>query len=120
MGGMGNGSGSDPRIPTAPPPFDPEQYARDSEMELRAAGPPSSDLHSTEKLPAAPPLDKRVRMKVPPSDLAWFELSESARALAARIDGTRTLFSILEGAAMDDGLAAIAQLHDNGLLAYED
>jgi hypothetical protein len=59
-------------------------------------------------------------MKVPPADLAWFELSDVARALAARIDGTRTLFEIMESAAMADALAAVAQLHDHGLLVYED
>jgi hypothetical protein len=117
-GGMGSGSGSDPRIPTAPPPFDPEQYARNSELVLRAAKP--DDARSTDELPAAPPLNKRVRMKVPPADLAWFELSDVARALAARIDGTTTLFEILEAAAMTDGLAAVAQLHDNDLLVYEE
>lgn len=59
-------------------------------------------------------------MKVPPTDLAWFELSDVARALAARIDGTTTLFEILESTATVDSLAAVAQLHEHGLLAYED
>jgi hypothetical protein len=90
-------------------------------MMLHAAKPArSADLHSTDKLPAAPPLDRHVRMKVPLADLAWFDLSELARAFAARIDGTTTLFEIMEAAAKAEGLAAIAQLHDNDLLAYED
>jgi hypothetical protein len=90
-------------------------------MVLRAAKPAQpDDGHSTDKLPAAPPLNKRVRMKVPHADLAWFDLSEAARALAARIDGTTTLFELLEAAAMTDGLAAVAQLHDNELLVYEE
>jgi hypothetical protein len=108
-------------MPTAPPPFDPEEYARDSEMALRAAKPgPRDNLPSTAELPAAPPLNKRVRMKVPPADLAWFELSDVARNLAARIDGTKTLFEILESTATADSLAAVAQLQEHGLLAYED
>jgi hypothetical protein len=116
----GGGSDRDGRAPTAPPPFDPEEYARDSEMLLRAAKPAQGDLLSTAQLPAAPPLNKRVRMTVPPADLEWFDLSETARALVGRIDGTRTLFEIIEGAGIADAVAAIAQLHDNGLLAYED
>ena len=107
-------------MPTAPPPFDPEEYARDSEMALRVAKPGPPDNLSTAELPAAPPLNKRVRMKVPPADLAWFELSDVARALAVRIDGTKTLFEILESTAMGDGLTAVAQLHEQGLLTYED
>jgi hypothetical protein len=118
---MAGGSGEGGPSPTAPPPFDPEQYAHESEMALQAAKPSSrGDSHSTDELPAAPPLDKRVRVKVPSADLAWFDLSEGARALAARIDGTRTLFEIMEGGAMAEGLAAVAQLHEQGLLAYDD
>ncbi len=90
-------------------------------MVHRAAKPAQpADLCSTEELPAAPPLDKRVSMKVPPADLAWFGLSEAARDMAQRIDGTTTLFEIMEGVATADALAAVAQLHDNDLLEYED
>jgi hypothetical protein len=78
------------------------------------------NLMSTAELPAVPPLNKRARMKVPPADLDWFELSDVARALAARIDGTRTLFEILESTPIADSLAAVAELHDHGLLAYDD
>ena len=44
----------------------------------------------------------RTLLGVPPADLAWFELSDVARALAARIDGTKTLFEILESTATAD------------------
>jgi hypothetical protein len=122
---MGEGSGGKGRTPTtAPPPFDPEQYARDSEMAMRTARPEGmpqrDDGHSTAELPEAPPLNKRVRMNVPPNELAWFNLSEAAMALALRIDGTKTLLEIMEAGTIAGGVEAVAQLHDQGLLEYED
>lgn len=122
---MGQGSNKGGRTPTtAPPPFDPEQYARDSEMAMRTARPGGlekrDDGHSTAELPEAPPLNKRVRMNVPATELAWFDLSEAALALAARIDGTKTLLEIMEAGTISGGVEAVAQLHDQGLLEYED
>ena len=123
---MGQGSGGGGRSPTtAPPPFDPEQYARDSEMALRTVRPAgfdkrSDDSKSTAEIVSAPPLNKRVRINVPASDLAWFDLTESALALAQRIDGTKTLLELMEAAAVPGDVEAIAQLHDQGLLEYEE
>jgi hypothetical protein len=70
-------------------------------------------------MPSAPPLNKRVRISVPPSDLAWFDLSEQALALAARMDGSRTLHDLME-LSPEAGLDAVGQLHDAGLLQFED
>jgi hypothetical protein len=122
---MGQGSNGGGRSPTtAPPPFDPEQYARDSEMALRTVRPAHparlDDTKSTAELPTAPPLNKRVRINVPPSDLAWFDLSEAALALARGIDGSKTLLEIMEAASVPGGVEAIAQLHDQGLFEYEE
>ncbi|MGH7295728.1 MAG: hypothetical protein ACRELB_12370 [Polyangiaceae bacterium] len=100
---------------TAPPPFDPEAYAKSSESALQAAS--DSRLTATMK---TPPLNKRVRVAVPAEDLDWFELSEGARALLARVDGSTTLFDLLEGGEVPDMLKAIAELHDAHVLAYED
>jgi hypothetical protein len=104
--------------PTSPPPFDPEEYARSSESALGAA----SDFKLTAQVPSPPPLNKRVRINVPLSDLAWFELSAEAGALAARLDGTTTLFDQMErsGDHGEDLLRAFSELHDARLLAYED
>jgi hypothetical protein len=115
MGGNGNGGGRTPT--TVPPPFDPEEFARSSELALRVA-PPASDTHSTAELPSAPPLNKRVSVNVPASDLAWFGLSEQALALAARMDGTKTLNDLMDST--DFALEAVGQLHDAGLLVYEE
>jgi hypothetical protein len=103
---------------TAPPPFDPEEYARSSESALTAA----SDFKLTAEVPSPPPLNKRVRINVPASDLAWFDLSADACALAERLDGTTTLLDMLEqpGAPESDFLRIVAELHDARLLVYDD
>ncbi len=125
---------------TAPPPFDPVQFARDSEMALRAstptplssglvpvAPPPPLPLppppHSTLQLPSAPPLNKKVSLKVPLSDLDWFELSAPAVALAGALDGEHTLLEIIERMSSEStpaGLDAVAELQDAALLQFED
>lgn len=104
--------------PTAPPPFDPEEYARSSESALTVA----SDFKLTAQIPTPPPLNKRVRINVPLSDLAWFELSAEAGALAERLDGTHTLLDLMEqpGTPAEGLLHAVAELHDARLLAYDD
>lgn len=119
MGSNGGAGGSGKTPTTAPPPFDPEQYARDSEMALKVASEREPRHHSTAEVPPAPPLNQLVRLNVPLADLAWFDLSEGALALAERIDGTHTLLELLEGLAGTAGVEAVAQLHDAGVLAYE-
>ena len=121
---MAQGPGGNGRSPTtAPPPFDPEQYARDSEMAMRTVRPVQlvrlDDSKSTAEIVSAPPLNKRARINVPASDLAWFDLTEAALAMAQRIDGSKTLLELMEAAAVPGDVEAIAQLHDQGLLEYE-
>jgi hypothetical protein len=114
---QGRGPRGGGRTPTTvPPPFDPEEYARDSELALRVA-PPASDMHETAEVNTAPPLNKRVQLNVPLSELAWFDLSEDALTLAAKIDGTKTLHELMDSP--DCGIEAVSQLHDTGLLDYE-
>jgi hypothetical protein len=114
MAGSGNRGGRTPT--TVPPPFDPEEFARNSELALRTV--PASDTRSTAELPTAPPLNKRVSLNVPASELAWFDLSEQALALAATMDGSKTLTELLESP--DFGIEAVSQLHDAGLLTYDE
>ncbi len=123
MSSQGGRNGGPPPT-TIPPPFDPEEFARESEMAMRAAKPastraPPRELTSTAEQPVAPPLNRKVRVNVPLSDLAWFELSEPALALAERMDGTTTLLELMEGDSSNDMLKAIAQLQQAGVLEYE-
>ncbi|HTQ42705.1 MAG TPA: hypothetical protein VMI75_08080 [Polyangiaceae bacterium] len=100
--------------PTERPPFDPDTYARNSEALINARRPVS-----TAEVPSPPPLNKRVSMAVPAADLDWFGLSEDALAFTQRIDGTKTLLELMEGAQDEKTLNVIAELHDAGVLAYE-
>jgi hypothetical protein len=110
---VSNSKGSGPS--TAPPPFDPEQYAKDSDALVRVA---SETLKTTQL--ATPPLNKRVRVAADTEeDLEWFDLSADARALLARIDGTKTLLELMEGNPSTELLRAVAELHDAKLLVYE-
>lgn len=106
----------DSKQPTSPPPFNPEEFAKSSESALRVG----SDFKLTTKQVTAPPLNRRVRLAVPEADLAWFEMSPSAKALLERIDGTRTLLELMETIPSPDFLRAVAELHDARLLAYEE
>jgi hypothetical protein len=101
---------------TAPPPFDPEEFARSSESALRVA----SDYKMTTQVSTPPPLNKRVRLAVPEADLAWFEMSDEAKALLGRIDGKTTLLELMEAIPSPEFLRAVAELHDARLLAYEE
>lgn len=110
-----SGSVPDSKQPTSPPPFDPEEFAKNSESALRVA----SDSKLTTQL-TPPPLNKRVRLAVPEADLAWFDISPGAKALLERIDGSKTLLELMEAVPSPDFLRAVAELHDARLLAYED
>ena len=110
-----SGGGGKPKEPTtARPPFDPDAYARSSEALINVSRP-----ISTQEVAAPPPLNKRVSMAVPATDLDWFGLSEAALSFTKRIDGTKTLLELMEGAQDEKTLAVIAELHDAGVLAYE-
>lgn len=106
---------TDSKQPTAPPPFNPEEFAKTSESALRVA----SDYKLTTQL-SPPPLNKRVRIAVPEADLEWFEVSPEAKALLTRIDGTQTLLEMMEALPSPEFLKAVAELHDARLLKYED
>jgi hypothetical protein len=109
--------GDKPKEPTtARPPFDPDSYARNSEALINAS---ALRPVSTAEVPSPPPLNKRVTMAIPASDLDWFGLSEDALAFTQRIDGTKTLLELMEGAQDEKTLNVIAELHDAGVLAFE-
>ncbi len=70
---------------------------------------------TTTKLPKAPPLERRVSVAAP--DLSPFDLSDAARALAATLDGTRTLQEILDRS--PGAMPAVAELYDARVLVFE-
>lgn len=110
-----SGGGNKPKEPTTErPPFDPDAYARSSEALINV-----SRNISTAEVPSPPPLNKRVSMAVPATDLDWFGLSEDALSFSKRVDGTTTLLELMEGAQDEKTLNIIAELHDAGVLAYE-
>ena len=114
MGHVTAGGGK-PKDPTTErPPFDPDAYARSSEALINASRP-----ISTAEVPTPPPLNKRVSMAVPATDLDWFGLSQDALSFTKRIDGSKTLLELMEGAQDEKTLGIIAELHDAGVLAYE-
>jgi hypothetical protein len=114
MGDVTGGGDKPKDATTERPPFDPDAYARNSEALINAARP-----ISTAEVPSPPPLNKRVSMAVPAADLDWFGLSEAALSFTGRIDGTKTLLELMEGAQDEKTLNIIAELHDAGVLAYE-
>jgi hypothetical protein len=103
---------------TARPPFDPVEYARESERNLRAAqqiseepitapglvsdpairtAPLASELRAV--APAAPPALTSVPViSVAREDLEWFDLDEARRELLDRVDGISTLAETLDRA----------------------
>jgi hypothetical protein len=109
------GGGDKPKEPTTErPPFDPSAYAKGSEALMNVSRPVS-----TADVPSPPPLNKRVSMAIPASDLDWFGLSQEALSFTERIDGTKTLLELMEGAQDEKTLGVIAELHDAGVLAFE-
>jgi hypothetical protein len=103
---------------TAPPPFDPAEYARESESQLRV----DPDHKPTTQIRSLPKLKARVRIVATDADLEWFEMSDEARALLARVDGKKTLLELMEEAGVPaaDVLRAFGELHDLKLLAYDE
>jgi hypothetical protein len=74
---------------TRPPPFDPEQYAKDSEMKLRAVSDVMPARRATTKLAAA--MDAVPLRKSDAEDAGWFELGPDSARLLEVIDGKSTL-----------------------------
>lgn len=99
-----------PRITTRPP-YDPAQFARDSETRLRQLDP------STRPTLAPPPLaldmepeavvaDWVPTLAVSRSELEWFELPQTACALLLRVNGCSTVAEIAEASGVPVNEAA--------------
>jgi len=104
---------------TVRPPFDPEEFARESESRLRIAHvaapliaddevPPSSQsatrltAAARETLPAPDAVPFRAMAM---EDLEWFDLDGEAKALLERVNGVRTIARIAETVGMEPVLA---------------
>ena len=111
---------------TVRPPFDPVEFARQSE--LSTVPPPG-------QVPDVPDLDPVVSseatlevlfveadtiptLAVAREDLEWFELSPTVRTLLGHVDGEAPLAEVCARAAqtVDDGIALIEQLVRDGLV----
>jgi hypothetical protein len=91
---------------TVRPPFDPEQYARDSDRALQAGEESSSE--STAPTPP-PALDLRVDavvedwvplLAVPRAELEWMDLKPMACTLLLRVNGCSTVREIAEASSL--------------------
>jgi hypothetical protein len=97
---------------TVRPPFDPAQYARDSERELEAGEEPSSRPTTP---PPQPALDLRAdtmledcvpQLAVPRAELEWMDLKPLACALLLRVNGCSTVKEIADASSIAVGEAS--------------
>ena len=111
--------------PTVRPPFNPEEFARDSESRLRIADVvplPSDDDELHNDLPpssqsetrltaagasrgSAPPPDAVPYRVMAPEDVEWFELDHDALSLLNRVNGLKTIERIADGIGVASPLA---------------
>lgn len=128
-------TGGEPHVETVRPPFDPEEFARQSETAIPVEGEPPS------KRPTAPPpvdlpqyapgstsgtmqsLGAMAVRAVPAlavaqEDLEWFELPTLARELLALIDGHTPLAALCAraGLPLDRAFAACQDLARDGII----
>lgn len=101
-------------------PFDPAEFARESEAKLLAA----SDK------PTAPPpairggsalgADAIAVLTVARDDVDWFRLSHEATKLLAFVDGVRSLETIcaMASVSVEDGAAALLDLAEQGMVRF--
>lgn len=123
-------------ISTVRPPFDPLQFARDSESKVRigetdpasarpTAPPPpgmpqyqagltSGTMHSLANVGA----DTVPSVAVTPEDLEWFDLPEVTALLLVLVDGTSNIGALSERAdiSLDEAMAAFHELARDGIV----
>jgi hypothetical protein len=128
--------------PTVRPPFDPEQFARESDSRLRAVAassnwptvrPPSSDLlvaaeaapdiqqgDVAEDAGSALGLDSVPLMAASPEELGWIDLPAEASALVAHVNGVATLGEICAkaGVTPEDGAFLMLDLAERDVVRF--
>jgi hypothetical protein len=120
---------------TVRPPFDPEEYARESDSKIRIEASPPSARPTAPPPPGLPQYtpglasgtmhslgsvssDAVPALAMAEEDLAWFDLPKVARALILFIDGQSTLGAICvrAGLALDAAMAACHELERQGIV----
>jgi hypothetical protein len=107
------GKASEPPPPTVKPPYDQEEFARQTDTKIRLESLPPSARPTM-----SPPADAATLARgsdvpvlaVAREDLEWFELTPSARDLLRQVNGRDTV----------EAIASLLRLPGDGLLAELD
>ena len=100
--------GDEPPTSTVPPPFDPEEYARESESKLRAGARVPADERSgvlpveeSSGVRSVPILLADVPvLALPPAEVARLALDHRAGFVLSHVDGASSVENILDVSAM--------------------
>jgi hypothetical protein len=108
---------------TVRPPFDPEEFARQSEM---STVPPPAQVPDLDPVVSSETLEVLFvdaetipSLAVAREDLEWFDLSPQVRELLHHVDGEATLTVVCTRAnhVVDEGIALVEQLVRDGVLS---
>lgn len=127
-------AGDKPREPdTVRPPFDPEEFARESDSLIRieaapTVAPPPMPEHANGGTSGTIAALAAVGPEVVPlldvarDDLEWFDLQPVARALLRHVDGHASLATIAESAdvPLDEATAVLHELAREGVLTWQE
>lgn len=118
------GKASAPPPPTVKPPYDTEQFARETDTKIRMESMPPS-ARPTVPPPAPEPIHMARGTDVPVlaisrEDLEWFELSPSARDLLRQVNGRDTVEALaaLFHIPADQLLTELESLAREGLITW--
>jgi len=132
----GAAAGEDPQPETVRPPFDPEEYARESDSKIRieaaqaaqpTAPPPPMAQYAPGLTSGTMVAFATVEPGVVPlllvarDDLEWFQLQPVARALLRHVDGEATIGTIsqLAGVPLDRAMTTLHELAREGILIWQ-
>jgi hypothetical protein len=115
---------------TVRPPFDPEEYARESESKIRIEAaqqtvPPPAQYavglaSGTMAAFATVEPDVVALLLVARDDLEWFQLQPAARALLRHVDGQATIADIarLAGVPLEPAMKTLHELAREGIVTW--
>ena len=109
---------------TVRPPFDPVEFARQSELSTMppvGQGPDLDPVVSTEATMEVLFVDGDTvpMLAVAREDLEWFDLAQPVRDLLRHVDGEATVATVCDRAkhSVEDGVSLVEQLVRDGVLA---